>query len=52
MKVLFISGYTENTISQHDVLEGGAAFLAKPFGRETLGRRVREALGERRSKKE
>jgi CheY-like chemotaxis protein len=50
MKVLFISGYTENTISQHDVLEDGAAFLAKPFNRETLARRVREALGERRAR--
>ena len=49
MNILFISGYTENTISQHDLLEDGAAFLAKPFSGETLARKVREALAGRRA---
>jgi len=47
IKILFISGYTGNTISKRDAL-GAAAFLAKPFSREELARKVREALGGRR----
>jgi hypothetical protein len=50
LKVVFISGYTENAISQHGVLEEGVAFLAKPFTRESLARKLREILGEPRPK--
>jgi hypothetical protein len=45
IKVVFISGYTENAISQHGVLEEGVAFLAKPFSREALAKKLREILG-------
>ena len=48
IKVVFISGYTENAISQHGVLEEGVAFLAKPFSREALAKKLRDILGERR----
>jgi PAS domain S-box-containing protein len=44
LKVLYMSGYTEETIVNHGVLQSGIAFLHKPFTSETIGRRVREVL--------
>jgi FixJ family two-component response regulator len=42
--VLFLSGYTDTTVAGQGLLDGGAEFLQKPFGSETLVRRVREVL--------
>jgi two-component system cell cycle sensor histidine kinase/response regulator CckA len=44
LKVLFVSGYTQNTIVQHGVLEPGIVFLPKPFAPSTLSQKVREIL--------
>jgi len=44
VKVLFISGYTDDIILQHGRLEAGMSFLPKPFNPETLGRKIREVL--------
>ncbi len=44
MGLVFMSGYTDDAISQHGVLSPGALFLEKPFTQETLGRKVREAM--------
>lgn len=44
MRVLFMSGYTQNAIVQHGVLDPGLEFLAKPFNSRSLSERIREVL--------
>jgi PAS domain S-box-containing protein len=44
VKVLFISGYTDDTVFRHGVLEGGVAFLQKPFNLKALSQKIREVL--------
>ncbi|MFW5893853.1 MAG: hypothetical protein ACOCUY_01830 [Verrucomicrobiota bacterium] len=44
VKVLSMSGYTGDLIARRDVLDRNVAFLGKPFSRDMLGRKVREAL--------
>ena len=44
LKVIYMSGYTEDSIVQHGVLKPGIAFLHKPFTAEVLGRKLREVL--------
>jgi two-component system, cell cycle sensor histidine kinase and response regulator CckA len=43
-RVLYLSGYTEDAISEGSI-ESGAAFLQKPFTLQALSRKVREVLG-------
>jgi CheY-like chemotaxis protein len=44
LKVLFTSGYTDDDIAHHGVLNKGIEFLSNPYTRATLARKVREML--------
>jgi PAS domain S-box-containing protein len=44
IKVLFVSGYSEDAILHQGLLEPGTAFLQKPFSADSLPRKVREVL--------
>jgi FixJ family two-component response regulator len=44
IRVLFMSGYTDNVIAQRGVLEAGTAFLSKPFTPDALADKVRGVL--------
>jgi len=43
-KILFISGYTDDSIFRHGVLEGGVAYLQKPFNLKAIAQKIREVL--------
>jgi two-component system, cell cycle sensor histidine kinase and response regulator CckA len=44
LKVLYMSGYTDDALGRHGVVDADATLLEKPFTRESLARKVREAL--------
>ena len=47
-KVLFTSGYTENVIGHHGVLDSNINFIGKPYSPQSLTRKIREVLGSRK----
>jgi DNA-binding response OmpR family regulator len=44
VRVLYMSGYTDDLIGQHGLLQVGRDFLQKPFSLDALTRKVREVL--------
>ncbi|MGH7656869.1 MAG: response regulator, partial [Gemmatimonadales bacterium] len=47
LKILYISGHTDDAVVAHGVHESSAAFLQKPFSPEDLARKVRSVLDSR-----
>ena len=44
LKVLFMSGYNDDTISHHGALDMGILLLPKPFGHAAVAQKVRDVL--------
>jgi CheY-like chemotaxis protein len=47
VRVLYMSGYTEDAIANRGVLEPGVSLISKPFTQESLSRKLRELLDPR-----
>jgi two-component system cell cycle sensor histidine kinase/response regulator CckA len=47
IKVVYMSGYTGQTVGAHGILDPGSLFLQKPFTRDALARKLRDALDNR-----
>jgi two-component system cell cycle sensor histidine kinase/response regulator CckA len=52
LKILFTSGYTDDAIAKHGVLEPSVAFLSKPYTPATIARKVREMLDDETESKQ
>ena len=46
LRILFMSGYTDNSIVHHGVIEPGIKFIQKPFSMVDFMRKIREVLGD------
>jgi nitrogen-specific signal transduction histidine kinase/CheY-like chemotaxis protein len=46
LKVLYMSGYYDDALIRHSVVDSPAAFLQKPFDARTLATKVRDVIGQ------
>jgi DNA-binding NtrC family response regulator len=46
IKVLYMSGYTDNEVIRHGLLDEGINFLQKPFTIQSLAQKIREVLSQ------
>jgi FixJ family two-component response regulator len=44
LRVVYMSGYTNDVIAHHGVLDEGIHFIEKPFSQDVLMRKLREVL--------
>jgi len=44
MRVVLVSGYTDDALGHHGVLKPGTHFLQRPFTRDALAHKIREIL--------
>jgi two-component system, cell cycle sensor histidine kinase and response regulator CckA len=44
MRVMYMSGYTDDTLGRHGIIDGAVCLVQKPFTRDVLAQKVREAL--------
>ena len=44
LKTLFMSGYTANVIAHRGILDKGVNFIQKPFSKESMAIKIKEAM--------
>lgn len=47
MRVLFMSGYTDDEVMRRGVIDGRTAFLQKPFTPAQLAKKIRDVLDQK-----
>jgi DNA-binding response OmpR family regulator len=47
LRIIFISGYPENAVTEHGIKDDGMLYLPKPFSLQSLTRKVKQVLEEK-----
>ena len=46
IRVVYMSGYTDDTVVRNGIIDANVAFIQKPFSPELIRRKIREVLEE------